>query len=147
MASKSILIVEDNQMNLKLIRDVLQNKGYETLEAETGEAGIELARERHPDLILMDVNLPQMDGHAAMKILKADASTRQIPIIAVTSFAMKGDREELLAAGFDGYMSKPLDIKELLRLVGSYVAGQVPISINVAPLTGKRQYLSGKADD
>ncbi len=122
MASKSILIVEDNQMNLKLIRDVLHNKGYETLEAEIGEAGIEVARERHPALILMDVNLPQIDGHTAMKILKADASTRQIPIIAVTSFAMKGDRERLLSAGFDGYISKPLDIKKLLRVVESYVA-------------------------
>ena len=122
MANKSILIVEDNPMNLKLIRDVLQIEGYETLEAETGETGVELARERHPAVILMDVNLPQMDGREAMKILKADASTRQIPIIAVTSLAMKGDRERLLAAGFDGYISKPIDIKELPRLVESYVA-------------------------
>lgn len=122
MASKSILIIEDNSMNLKLIRDVLQIEGYETLEAETGETGVELARERHPAVILMDVNLPQMDGREAMKILKADASTRQIPIIAVTSLAMKGDRERLLAAGFDGYISKPIDIKELSRLVESYVA-------------------------
>ena len=122
MASKSILIVEDNPMNLKLIRDVLQIEGYETLEAESGETGVELARERHPAVILMDVNLPQMDGREAMKILKADASTRQIPIIAVTSLAMKGDRERLLAAGFDGYISKPIDIKELPRLVESYVA-------------------------
>ncbi|MCK5657964.1 MAG: response regulator [Syntrophobacteria bacterium] len=122
MASKSILIIEDNPMNLKLIRDVLQIEGYETLEAETGETGVELARERHPAVILMDVNLPQMDGREAMKILKADASTRQIPIIAVTSLAMKGDRERLLAAGFDGYISKPIDIKELPRLVESYVA-------------------------
>jgi CheY-like chemotaxis protein len=122
MANKSILIVEDNPMNLKLIRDVLQIEGYETLEAESGETGVELARERHPAVILMDVNLPQMDGREAMKILKADASTRQIPIIAVTSLAMKGDRERLLAAGFDGYISKPIDIKELPRLVESYVA-------------------------
>lgn len=122
MANKSILIVEDNPMNLKLIRDVLQIEGYETLEAETGETGVELARERHPAVILMDVNLPQMDGREAMETLKADASTRQIPIIAVTSLAMKGDRERLLAAGFDGYISKPIDIKELPRLVESYVA-------------------------
>jgi two-component system cell cycle response regulator DivK len=122
MANKSILIVEDNPMNLKLIRDVLKIEGYETLEAESGETGVELARERHPAVILMDVNLPQMDGREAMKILKADASTRQIPIIAVTSLAMKGDRERLLAAGFDGYISKPIDIKELPRLVESYVA-------------------------
>ena len=93
------------------------------LEAETGEAGIELAREKHPALILMDVNLPQMDGRGAMKILKADASTREIPIIAVTSFAMRGDRERLLTAGFDAYISKPIDIKELPRMVESYVVG------------------------
>ena len=123
MTSKSILIVEDNPMNLKLIRDILQIQGYEILEAETGEAGIELARERHPALILMDVNLPQMDGREAMEILKADTDTHQIPIIAVTSFAMKGDRETLLAAGFDGYISKPIDIKELPREVESYLVG------------------------
>lgn len=124
MGSELILIVEDNPKNIKLMRDVLQFNGYEILEAETGEAGVELARQRHPALILMDVQLPRIDGREAMKVLKADASTRQIPIIAVTSFAMKGDRESLLADGFDGYLAKPIDIKELPRAVAKYLGGQ-----------------------
>ncbi len=124
MGSALILIVEDNPKNIKLMRDVLQFKGYEILEAETGEAGVELARQRHPALILMDVQLPGIDGREAMKVLKTDASTRQIPIIVVTSFAMKGDRESLLADGFDGYLAKPIDIKELPRVVAKYLGGQ-----------------------
>ena len=88
-----ILIIEDNAKNLKLVRDILQFKGYTTLEAESGEAGIALARQMRPALILMDVQLPRMDGRAAMKALKADASTREIPIIALTAYAMKGDRD------------------------------------------------------
>ena len=124
MGSALILIVDDNPKNIKLMRDVLQFKGYEILEAETGEAGVELARQRHPALILMDVQLPGIDGREAMKVLKTDASTRQIPIIVVTSFAMKGDRESLLADGFDGYLAKPIDIKELPRVVAKYLGGQ-----------------------
>lgn len=124
MGSALILIVEDNPKNIKLLRDVLQFKGYEILEAKTGEAGVELARQRHPALILMDVQLPGIDGREAMKVLKTDASTRQIPIIVVTSFAMKGDRESLLADGFDGYLAKPIDIKELPRVVAKYLGGQ-----------------------
>ena len=124
MGSALILIVEDNPKNTKLMRIVLQFKGYEILEAETGEAGVELARQRHPALILMDVQLPGIDGREAMKVLKTDASTRQIPIIVVTSFAMKGDRESLLADGFDGYLAKPIDIKELPRVVAKYLGGQ-----------------------
>ena len=147
MTGKIILIVEDNLMNLKLIRDVLQFKGYEILEAGTGENGVELARERHPALILMDVNLPHMDGREAMKILKADTSTRQIPIVAVTSFAMKGDRESLLADGFDGYIVKPIDVIELPRTVASYLARQVSGDLYMAPLTGTWQHLNGEAND
>ncbi len=116
-----ILIIEDNAKNLKLVRDVLQFKGYVTLEAESGEAGIALAREMRPALILMDVQLPGMDGRAAMKALKADASTREIPIIALTAYAMKGDRESLLADGFDGYIAKPIDIEALPRVMESYL--------------------------
>ena len=125
MSGALILIVEDNPRNLKLIRDVLQFQGYTTLEAETGEAGILLALERQPGLILMDVQLPGMDGSTAMQTLKADASTRHIPIIAMTAFAMKGDKERLLAAGFDGYMAKPIAIKEIPQMVASYLHGQV----------------------
>jgi two-component system cell cycle response regulator DivK len=117
MSGELILIVEDNPKNLKLVRDVLQFHGYTTLEAETGEAGVALARERLPALILMDVQLPGMDGRAAMKILKADVSTQHIPIIALTAFAMKGDKESLQTEGFDGYMAKPIDIKELPQVV------------------------------
>ena len=124
MPGERILIIEDNVKNLKLVRDVLQFHGYSTLEAETGEAGIELAREQHPALILMDVQLPGMDGRAAVKVLKADTSTRHIPVIALTSFAMKGDRESLLADGFDDYMAKPIDIKELPRVVERYLGGR-----------------------
>jgi two-component system cell cycle response regulator DivK len=117
MAGELILIVEDNPKNLKLVRDVLQFYGYATLEAETGEAGVALARERLPALVLMDVQLPGMDGRAALKLLKADVSTKHIPIIALTAFAMKGDQESLQTEGFDGYMAKPIDIKELPKVV------------------------------
>ena len=124
MPGERILIIEDNVKNLKLVRDVLQFHGYSTLEAETGEAGIALAREQHPALILMDVQLPGMDGRAALKVLKTDTSTQHIPVIALTSFAMKGDRESLLADGFDDYMAKPIDIKELPRVVKRYLGGR-----------------------
>ena len=117
MAGELILIVEDNPKNLKLVRDVLQFHGYATLEAETGEAGVALARERLPVLVLMDVQLPGMDGRAALKLLKADVSTQHIPIIALTAFAMKGDQESLQTEGFDGYMAKPIDIKELPKVI------------------------------
>lgn len=121
MPEGAVLIVEDNAKNLKLVRDVLQFHGYATLEAESGEAGIELARTQHPALILMDVQLPGMDGRAAMKVLKADTSTQHIPIVALTAFAMKGDQGSLLAEGFDGYLSKPINIKELPKVVESYL--------------------------
>jgi two-component system, cell cycle response regulator DivK len=117
MAGELILIVEDNPKNLKLVRDVLQFHGYATLEAETGETGVALARQRLPALVLMDVQLPGMDGRAALKLLKADVSTQHIPIIALTAFAMKGDQESLQTEGFDGYMAKPIDIKELPKVV------------------------------
>ena len=125
MPGELILIVEDNPRNLKLIRDILQFQGYATLEAETGEAGVTLALERQPALILMDVQLPGMDGSTAMKALKADTSTRHIPIIALTALAMKGDEKRLLAEGFDGYMAKPIAIKEVPKMVERYLQGQV----------------------
>jgi two-component system cell cycle response regulator DivK len=124
MASAHILIVEDNPKNLKLLRDVLQFKGYIISAAETGEAGVALARAEQPALILMDVQLPGMDGREATQVLKADASTRHIPIVALTAFAMKGDRERLLAEGFDGYISKPIDIKAIPQVIEQYISGQ-----------------------
>ena len=116
-----ILIVEDNLKNLKLIRDVLQYNGYQVGAAETAETGIEIAREQQPTLILMDIQMPGMNGIEAMKILKTDKATQQIPIIAVTSLAMKGDKEKLLADGFNGYLAKPIDIKELPKIVDTYL--------------------------
>jgi two-component system cell cycle response regulator DivK len=117
MSGALILIVEDNPKNLKLFRAVLRLKQYEIIEAKSAEAGIALARERHPALILMDIQLPEMDGREAMRVLKSDETTRQIPIIAVTSFAMKGEREDFLANGFNDYLAKPVDIKELRKVV------------------------------
>ena len=121
MGGELILIVEDNPKNLKLLRDILQIRGYKTIEAETAEAGVSLAREQRPSLILMDVQLPGMDGTQATKVLKADVETQHIPVIALTSFAMKGDKERLLGEGFDAYMSKPIDIEELPRVMDPFL--------------------------
>ena len=117
MANELILIVEDNDKNRKLVRDVLHFKGYRLAEAETGEEGVRLARELHPDLILMDIQLPGMDGLQATTILKANAATRHIPVIALTALAMKGDEERIRAAGCDGYVAKPIDYKDFLAVV------------------------------
>jgi two-component system cell cycle response regulator DivK len=117
MAGALILIVEDNEKNRKLVRDVLQFKGYRTLEAETGEAGLDLARETIPALVLMDIQLPGMNGIEALGHLRADPRTRHIPVIAVTASAMTQDRQKILAAGFDAYQSKPIDVKGFLQLV------------------------------
>jgi two-component system cell cycle response regulator DivK len=106
-----VLIVEDNPRNLKLARDILIHAGYRTLEAETAEEGLELARAERPRLVLMDVQLPGMDGIEAMRRLRADAATAGIRVVALTAFAMKDDRERLLVAGFDGYLEKPLDVR------------------------------------
>jgi two-component system cell cycle response regulator DivK len=108
-----VLIVEDNERNLKLVRDVLGFAGFETLEARDGEAGIELARLQRPDAVLMDINLPGMTGFEALAALRADALTASIPVLAVTAYAMKDDRARILAAGFDGYLEKPIDVRAL----------------------------------
>ena len=121
MSAKHILIVDDNEKNLKLIRDVLQFKGFATLEAADGEAAVRLALSDPPALILMDVQLPGMNGCEAMKAIKADERTRAIPIIALTAMAMRGTRESLLSDGFDDYISKPVEIKEVLKLVQKYL--------------------------
>jgi two-component system, cell cycle response regulator DivK len=117
MANELILIVEDNDKNLKLVRDVLQHQGYRTIEAGTGEDGVRLAKERHPDLVLMDILLPGMDGIAALGQLRADPATRAIPVIAVTASVMTHDRKKLLESGFDGYQSKPIKVRELMEAV------------------------------
>jgi len=120
-----ILIVEDNDKNLKLVRDVLQVKGYETVEAGTAEDGIVLARERKPDLILMDIQLPGMNGIEALKVLRADASTAHIPIVAVTASVMQQDRNLITEAGFDGYIGKPINLKEFLDAVRTMLEREV----------------------
>lgn len=117
MANELILIVEDNEKNRKLVRDVLQFRGYQTLEAETAEDAIRLAQESRPALILMDVQLPGMNGIEALGRLRADARTKKIPVMAVTASAMTHDRQKILAAGFDGYQSKPINVKEFVAAV------------------------------
>ena len=117
MANEVILIVEDNPKNLKLVRDTLQVKGYQTVEAESGEDGVRLARERHPALILMDIQLPGISGIEALGLLRADVTTRTIPVIAVTASVMAQDRQRVMAAGFDGFQGKPISVRELLATV------------------------------
>jgi two-component system cell cycle response regulator DivK len=117
MAGELILIVEDNERNRKLVRDVLAFHGYRLAEAETGEDGVRLARELHPQLVLMDIQLPGMDGIAALGQLRSDPATRAIPVIAVTASAMTHDRQKIMAAGFDGYQSKPIRVREFLDAV------------------------------
>ncbi len=120
--TKVILIVEDDPKNLTLFRALLQVSGYKTIEATSGKQGIELAKASHPDLILMDIQMPEISGLEATRILKADFTTSNIPVLALTAYAMKGDAERILQAGCDGYLAKPVDIKELLKEVAKYVS-------------------------
>jgi len=116
-----ILIVDDNEKNRKLARDVLRLAGFETLEASTGAESIEVATGEIPEVILMDIRLPDMDGAAAAGEIKRDPRTAAIPIVALTSLAMKGDRELLLAAGFDGYLEKPISVADFPDQVRSFI--------------------------
>jgi two-component system, cell cycle response regulator DivK len=116
-----ILIIEDHPSNMKLAADLLKGAGYEVLEATDAHLGITMARESRPDLILMDIQLPGMDGLAATRILKEDDTTRSSKVIALTAFAMKGDEEKIQAAGCDGYIAKPIRYKEFLRKVASFL--------------------------
>jgi two-component system cell cycle response regulator DivK len=124
MAGAQILLVEDNARNMTLLRDVLRATGYRTLEASTGGQALILASEHRPALVLMDIRLPDMDGVEALRRLRMDERTAAIPVLAVTAQAMKGDRERSKAAGFDGYLSKPVDIDELLATVEQHCAGR-----------------------
>jgi two-component system cell cycle response regulator DivK len=126
MAGELILIVEDNEKNLKLVRDLLQVKGYHTLEAGTAELGIELASHHTPQLILMDIQLPGVDGVTALGQLRADPATAKIPVIALTAFAMQDERQRFRSAGFDGYLVKPINIRELLTVVGAFCERHTP---------------------
>ena len=120
MAGELVLIVDDNEKNMRLARDVLRFAGFRTLEAARGSEGVSLAVEHLPDVILMDIRLPDIDGTDATRQLKADARTARIPIVALTSFAMEGDREWFLDAGFDGYLEKPIDVRAFPEQVRNY---------------------------
>ena len=120
MAGELILIVEDNDLNLELVRDLLQVSGYRTLEAVNATDGVALAAAHHPDLILMDVQLPDSGGVAALNHLRAQPDLVLTTVVALTAFAMREDRERLLAAGFDGYMSKPIEIRAFLEQVQQF---------------------------
>ena len=117
MAGELILIVEDNEKNQKLLRDVLQVDGYRTVETVTAEEGLEVARAQLPALVLMDIQLPGMDGVAALRELRAGTATQKIPVIAVTASAMPLERRAIMAAGFDDYLAKPLSVRELRETV------------------------------
>jgi two-component system cell cycle response regulator DivK len=120
MAGEPVLVVEDNETSMKLFRDVLQATGYTPLEASSGEEALALAAVSTPALVLMDIQLPDIDGIEALRRLREDERTAQIPVLALTAQAMKGDRERFLAAGFDGYLSKPVDVPELIATVRRY---------------------------
>jgi two-component system, cell cycle response regulator DivK len=117
MAGERVLIVEDNEKNMKLFRDVLEATGYDTIEASTGEEAVELALSNTPALILMDVQLPGIDGVEALARLRRHERTESVPVVALTAQAMHGDRERFLGVGFDGYLSKPVNVSELLVVV------------------------------
>jgi two-component system cell cycle response regulator DivK len=123
MAGERVLIVEDNEKNMKLFRDVLQATGYETLEATNGEDAIAAALEHLPDLVLMDVQLPGVDGLEALRRLRDDERTAGMRIVALTAQAMAGDRERFLDSGFDGYISKPVNVAEFIDTVKRYAEG------------------------
>jgi two-component system cell cycle response regulator DivK len=120
--SRRILIVEDNEINLKLVEIILQKAGYLIVSARNAEHGIELANSLHPDLILMDIHLPGMDGLVAIGILKKDPSTREIPVLALTALAMKGDEDRIIASGSDGYIQKPVGHEHLLQKVSGLLS-------------------------
>ncbi len=122
MAGELILVIEDNEKNRKLVRDVLTFKGYSIVEADNGEDGVRLAGEKLPKLILMDIQLPGIDGIEALRRIRANEATRAIPIIAVTASAMDRDRQQIMAAGFDAYQSKPLNVREFLAAVEAILA-------------------------
>jgi two-component system, cell cycle response regulator DivK len=113
----TVLIVEDNEKNMKLARDVLQAKGYQVLEAVTGEDGVRMAIEREPDLVLMDIQLPGINGIEALKQLRAEPALAKVPVVAFTASVTPTDRSQISAAGFDAFLSKPINLKEFLSVI------------------------------
>jgi two-component system, cell cycle response regulator DivK len=116
-----ILIVEDNEKNMILVRDVLQFKGYQTIETATGKEGLRLAREMLPDLVLMDIQLPDMDGITVLGKLRADPMTTKIPVLAVSASVMPGDRQRIIDSGFDAYITKPINVKGFIETVERFI--------------------------
>ena len=121
MSGRTVLYIEDNEYNRKIVRQLFSRTSYRLIEAVDGEAGVTMAREERPDLILMDVQLPKMSGLDATRVLKEDARTRDIPVIVITSFALSGDREKAADAGAASYLAKPYSPRELLALVRQYL--------------------------
>ncbi|MFA5161068.1 MAG: response regulator [Elusimicrobiales bacterium] len=119
--AKKILIIEDNDRNRIILRDILLCQKYEVLEAAAGREGIEIARREKPDLILLDIQMPGLDGYDTGKLLKSFPETKSIPLVAVTSYAMEGDKSKILASGIDDYISKPYDVNDMVALVKSKV--------------------------
>ena len=120
--AKTVLIVEDNDLNMKLFNDLLEANGYLTLQTKDGREVIDLARRNRPDLILMDIQLPEISGLEITKVLKEDAELKSIPVIAVTAFAMKGDEEKIREGGCEGYIAKPISVVSFLRTVAGFLA-------------------------
>jgi len=119
--TKTVMIVEDNELNMKLFNDLIESRGYATIQTRNGFDALELARAHHPDLILMDIQLPEVSGLEVTKWLKEDESTADIPVIAVTAFAMKGDEERILQGGCEGYISKPISVPHFLETIAEYI--------------------------
>lgn len=122
MSGHRILVVEDNPLNLKLVRDVLTESGYEIVEAQTGEDGVSRAATCSPDLVLMDLQLPGIDGYEALRLIREEPGLDRVPIVAVTAFAMPEDRERTDRAGFDGYLSKPISVTSLPSRVREFIS-------------------------
>lgn len=120
--SKTVLIVEDNDLNMKLFNDLLQANGYQTLQTKDGREALSMARDHRPDLILMDIQLPEISGLEITKMLKEDGELKAIPVIAVTAFAMKGDEEKIREGGCEGYIAKPISVANFLQTVGKFLA-------------------------
>jgi two-component system cell cycle response regulator DivK len=119
--TKTVLIVEDNELNMKLFNDLLEANGYRTLQSRNGVGAVELARKHHPDLILMDIQLPEVSGLQVTDWIKADPELRSIPVVAITAFAMKGDEEKIRSRGCEAYLSKPISVSKFLETVKNYI--------------------------
>lgn len=121
MAPKKILVVEDNALNMKLVVTLLKLSEYQIIEAKDAEVGLKLAQKHRPDLILMDIQLPGMNGLHATRVIKGDAKLKDVPVVALTSYAMEGNKENIIAAGCDGYIVKPIDTRQFLKTISAYI--------------------------